>query len=364
MIYRPSSAHRWIRCAGNPRLSAISAACKRRVTPVEASEGIKKHAYLSARLKGESVKTDTETEELLKSLFDVIVEKRRAGAMLWSEVKFSKMFGDTEICGTPDVVLTTPKEALIIDLKWGEGRKVEALHNDQLELYGLLVYNNFPTVENVKLAIYQPRGQGEGYVEVDFQKDDADFFEDLVIEAIETATQHPNQYYTGPHCWGCAALDCGLGPICPAVLEMTLAATYATLKDEEPRAENLSSFALLDFEARVRDYFKRLGDSADSRLAAGDPIPGWQWASYEGQSKWANEDTVADELAEIFGTTQEFFVRTHEKPMTITEARKLLKTRKLDANSLDKLIIKPLRHRRRRDTGEFETEDPGFDSVE
>jgi len=63
--------------------------------------------------------------------------------------------------GTADVVILSKQTIHVIDLKFGKGIPVHALHNSQLRLYALGAWNKFkeeyPDLKEVKYTIHQPR---------------------------------------------------------------------------------------------------------------------------------------------------------------------------------------------------------------
>lgn len=59
--------------------------------------------------------------------------------------------------GTADVVIVTDEYVEVIDLKFGRGVPVTALHNPQLRLYGIGALNLFPLCQKVIMTVHQPR---------------------------------------------------------------------------------------------------------------------------------------------------------------------------------------------------------------
>jgi hypothetical protein len=63
--------------------------------------------------------------------------------------------------GTADVVILSKHSIRVIDLKFGKGVPVSALHNTQLRLYALGAYSkfkeDFPDIKEVSYTIHQPR---------------------------------------------------------------------------------------------------------------------------------------------------------------------------------------------------------------
>lgn len=63
--------------------------------------------------------------------------------------------------GTADVVILSKHSIRVIDLKFGKGVPVSALHNTQLRLYALGAYSKFkeeyPDIKEVSYTIHQPR---------------------------------------------------------------------------------------------------------------------------------------------------------------------------------------------------------------
>lgn len=75
-------------------------------------------------------------------------------------LSISHITGEEDAEGTSDVVIVTPDELIVIDLKFGMGVKKEAEGNPQLKLYGLASMDKYSLVNDfndVRVVIHQPR---------------------------------------------------------------------------------------------------------------------------------------------------------------------------------------------------------------
>lgn len=101
--------------------------------------------------------------------------------------------------GTGDAVIITPKDIIIIDLKYGLGVSVSAYENPQLKLYGLGAlkqYEDFyDSIENVQLHIAQVRL--ENYSTYEISVDDLNNWSDEVKETTEKIASGDINFYPG-----------------------------------------------------------------------------------------------------------------------------------------------------------------------
>lgn len=68
--------------------------------------------------------------------------------------------GEDNVYGTADAIIVADAELIVIDLKYGQGNRIDADDNPQLKLYGLaalLQYEILGDFERVRLVVSQPR---------------------------------------------------------------------------------------------------------------------------------------------------------------------------------------------------------------
>jgi hypothetical protein len=95
----------------------------------------------------------------VKSVFEEMKEKYGSAYLLIEErLDYSEYVPEGE--GTGDIVICSPGELRVIDLKYGAGVYVSAYENSQMKLYGLGALNAFDLIYNpeiITVTVYQPR---------------------------------------------------------------------------------------------------------------------------------------------------------------------------------------------------------------
>lgn len=169
-ILSPSKADRWSVCPGSVYLEKFEP----NTTSSYAEEGTAAHALAEACLRGEVqaseyvgqlmatgsfVCTDDMAEEVQKYLD--YVRQAAAGAELFIEEQYDISHIVPECFGTSDATIIHPDGELhVIDLKFGMGVEVSAVHNLQMILYALGAIERFSLthdIQSVRMTVHQPR---------------------------------------------------------------------------------------------------------------------------------------------------------------------------------------------------------------
>lgn len=135
-----------------------------------------------------------------------------AGVKMEVEVRVYPIEGRDDLYGTSDVILTTKKEIVIIDFKYGAGVVVEIEGNTQSRYYGLgAARRKKYRQKTIKMTIVQPRAaHRDGPVRSEIIKmEELLAWREVLIKAIKRTTKPNAKLKAGEHCQFCDA-----EPIC------------------------------------------------------------------------------------------------------------------------------------------------------
>ena len=179
-ILSASGSKRWLSCTPSARLEATLPEQKRASGAFDFSqEGTMAHSLAEVKLRhifGQIEYEEYQREvEIIKNTpyFNEDFEANVDNYVLYVRSQVGE--GDTPLFeqrvdfsdwvpdgfGTADVVILSKHSIRVIDLKFGKGVPVSALHNTQLRLYALGAYSKFkeeyPDIKEVSYTIHQPR---------------------------------------------------------------------------------------------------------------------------------------------------------------------------------------------------------------
>lgn len=227
-----SSAERWLECPGSVGLSLT---VPEPPTSPYALEGTKAHEFseviLHQWVKGnytleddflaEKKKENPEMFEYVMQYIYACVEEAMAfdatpTIRIEQRLKFDegmKMFGTADFIATglQDGIST----GVIVDLKYGKGKKVKTEDNPQLAYYAVALRRcSKKSLENVRVRIVQPRIDCPS-TSITFSKADLDLWEQKLTLGAEQALWMAGNaktptYKMGSWCWFCPAK-----PVCP-----------------------------------------------------------------------------------------------------------------------------------------------------
>lgn len=326
-ILSPSSAHRWMVCTPSARMEEAF--------PDESStyaeEGALAHEYAEKVLKM-ALKGDIPVElldglelEMRHAVIDYVrdcirlaiglVESRTDDAkerLMTAVENATSIPCVPEGFGTIDFLAHNGETLVIVDFKYGKGRKVDAKDNPQLILYASGCLANLPTIKNIKLVIVQPRlkhKDAAGYTRAEIKE-----FEAKVEKIAEKAFRGEGDFVSGEHCKFCSAKAvCTAHAKDIATTEPKMIAPKELTVDEVaeliPKAELIA-----DWLSAAKQYL--LGE-----CLAGREVKGYKAVEGRATRVWSDQDKAL-ELIEKAGFDKALIYET--APLSLAKLEKVV----------------------------------------
>ena len=342
----PSGAHRWMACPGSVALEAPFPD----TSSSYAAEGTAAHTLAALRLVeyanaptplredwlGAVVEEDgfsiRVTEDMLAHVEDyakLVLQYAENGQLLVEQrVDFSPVIGVPDSFGTSDAIVIKGDELVVIDLKYGRGQQVDAIDNEQLQLYALGALNDYDMLSDfsvVTMVIHQPRLNHVSEWSVPVQ--DLRNFGRKAAAAAQTVLDAPksplgNLAPGEKQCRWCKAKA-----VCPALKDEVQASTALAASPEDFRdlhdvpSDNLG--AAMDKVALVEGWCMAIRAEVERRLFAGQSVEGYKLVEgRRGNRSWADEKD-AEALFKSFRLKQDEMYDL--KLISPTKAEKLIK---------------------------------------
>ncbi len=301
-------------------------------TSVFAAQGTAAHDRAERLLTGKPVQNvgdvvkvegfEIEIDEEMVECVDEYVAYVRKLAGNIGEIKVEQRLSLEEIhpgmFGTADAVVLKGPHMHVVDLKYGQGVKVNAEGNSQGQYYALGAYlaldrNQRADLDQITIHIYQPRAGGVTAWSID----PADLVEwSWVLQDMAERTANPDaELIAGRWCRFCPAL-----PACPAVQEQV---NHAAQSDFEEPAE-MDGYALaaaLENAELIDNWISAVRKHAYEIAMKGESIPGYKLVMKRAQRKWIDEGDAATALCGLGGDVDDIFVK---KLISPAQAEKLI----------------------------------------
>ena len=305
-LLAPSAAHRWLEC---PASVPFSLQFPDGETSVYAEEGTLAHAAAECILRDDKAGLDSVKRKILAGGFDPeIPEKVRkytdyvtalrdsvhGELFVEQRLALTAITGEEGAKGTSDAVILAPGELYVVDLKYGQGDKIDAPENPQLLIYAAAAYQafSFADIERVTVAIVQPRLDHVSEWTLDLsdllaRADDVRKKAAAVL-AMKDASPEAWEYHPGlKTCKYCKARSS-----CRALAAACLSAAGVEIleKSKTPRLVAAEIGKILEALPMIEKWGDTMRETAIAELTAGRDVPGWKLvAGRAGPRKWADE---------------------------------------------------------------------------
>ena len=355
----PSGAHRWMRCPGSAVLEAQypdqsssfaregSAAHELAAIVLEEPDDSAQR-YVGRKVEfednGELVQwpVDQAMADHVDDYVKLVRELAEGKTLLVErKVPIGHITGETGATGTSDVVIldTASNNITVVDLKFGMGVRVDAIENEQLQLYALGALEEYGLLgdfDSVSMYIHMPRLNhvSEYHVTTAELLAFAKRAEDAAQRAEEAQWSVPfdTDAYLVPGEKQCRF--CKAKATCPAlrdevggiVHETATLEDFADLIPERPDSgsgDNYLSVAMSKVDL-VEAWCKAVRAEVERRLLAGQTIDGWKLVEgRKGNRAWADEAEVEEIMKKSFRLRDDEMYT--QKLISPTAAEKLLK---------------------------------------
>lgn len=210
---------------------------------------------------------------------------------------FSHVIDVPNSFGTADAVVLDGDTLIVIDYKYGMGVKVDAEHNEQLQLYALGALHQYEIaadIQHVMMVIHQPRMNhvSEWQITVDQLRQ---FGEEAKLKAQNILAGVIDYEPGEKQCKFCKAKA-----LCPALKAEVLTTVAADASDFEditevpPVSEEPSELSvMMDKVSLIEDWCKAVRAEIERKLFDGSEVPGYKLVEgRKGIRKWADEEAV------------------------------------------------------------------------
>ena len=351
-LLAPSAAHRWLSCPGSVPFGLRFPDGE---SSVFAEEGTLAHAAAECILRDDKAGLDSVRRKILAGNFDpeipekvkkytdyVIALRDSVHGELFVEQRLAltAITGEEGARGTSDAVILAPGELYVVDLKYGQGDKIDAPENPQLLIYAAAAYQafSFADIEKVTVAIVQPRLDHVSEWTLDLSdllaRADDVRKKAAVALAMLDAPEESWQFCPGlKTCKYCRARGA-----CRALAETCLSTAGMEILDKSktPRLVAAEIGRILSQLPLIEKWADTMRETALSELMAGRDVPGWKLVSgREGNRKWS-DDKAAEKL--LTGWKVPPADRYVKKVISPTGAEKLQKSGKITPEQWAELL--------------------------
>lgn len=351
-LVSPSGAKKWLKCPGSvwmekqieekPSPYADEGTTAHALGELKINLALKRITKAAYNKKRKELEIDESMDQYTDGYRDYVMEsygdflREDPDAEIYIEHKLDLSTFIPEGFGTADVVIVGLERLEIIDLKYGQGVKVEAVDNPQLAIYALGALAEFDylyDIRNVTMTIYQPRL--DNISSYTLYADDLWVWGLNVQEKAKKAYEGAEIYECGTHC------DdgfCKARPFCKAYNDAKLEIARYEFKHPNLLDETEIS-AILDQADSIAKWVTLVKDYAlDQAVNHGTKYPGYKIVEGRSNRTWAEtEEVIGNELVEMGFDLDDVRPR---KLINITAAEKLTGKKEFK-EKLEKFTVKP-----------------------
>jgi len=333
-----SSSHRWINCPASIRMEQNYP----NSSSIYAQEGTCAHALADLVLNGndgasyigKELEGFTVSKDMLNHVTNYVDYVKQLGGEQFYEVRVDFSNIVPEGFGTSDVITIVGDTLHVIDLKYGQGERVEAFENTQGLLYAIGALNDYGyiyDIDNIVIHIYQPRINNYSSWElttVELQE----FSKTIEVAAKKALSNHAECNPSEKACKFCKAKA-----ECKALHDYSMNiinGEFDDLTNPDVIDEN-EIRRIMDNKKLINGWLDAIESHISDKLKSGDTFDGYKLVNGRSTRKWIdNEDDVSAKLSE-FLTEDEIFKRSMISP---AQAEKLLGKKNL--SEINDMIIK------------------------
>lgn len=318
-ILAPSKASRWINCPPSARLEDREPDKQTFFT----AEGTLAHeisdlklqrklGIISSQKLGGQMKTLKKREFEDVKLYHPEMEDYTDDYVTYCMSLVSEMDGEAFVERKIDISMYAPDcfgsvdfsvindEVLhIVDFKYGKGKEVSAIDNDQMKLYaaGTLMahYDDYPLIETIRMTIYQPRinNISESEITVDELLNWASGISAVAKQAFDGT----GEYKIGEHCGFCK-----LKHKCRAYAEMSQEMADKLFND--PMLTDEEVLEMYEIAPLVKKWADSVMAYVKAKANDGHQWPGYKMVAGRSSRAWTNREEVID-LAQCDGLSDD-----------------------------------------------------------
>lgn len=340
-----SGSARWLNCPGSVAaengIADSSSFFAREGTAAHAlaehclNEGVHAASQIGNDFEGFNV--DNYMAEFVQSYVDYV--RQFSGEHMYEvRVDFSRWV--PEGFGTCDAMIMQYDGTLrVIDLKYGQGLRVDADENSQAMLYALGAYDDYAhiyDIEKIEITIHQPRLDHVSEWSISVH-DLLEWGEEVKRKAAECLEPYAPRNPGDKQCQWCKAK-----PTCPALKALTEQTIITMFDDIGPAAmvetDKLDDDQLkqvLQHKKLISGWLESVEQHIVNRLSSGQDFDGFKLVEGRSLRKWSDEILAIAELSDKY-TDEQLFKKSF---LSVSQAEKLVG--KKSAGTLADFIIKP-----------------------